>query len=297
MNLVLPTFTPQGYLWPSPAGSGVKLNPNVGLLNGLMWRENTFYHALQAQIKKLMGHGFQLQGSFTWSKSIDSGSASIAGDSFTNSQSSLPWFDLRLDRGLSDFNVGRNLVINYTWNLPSPKSLPRPAEWVLSGWEWGGIYQARDGQPFSVIIGGDPLGEKSSDTTGSADTPNRVPGPGCNSLVNLGNPNNYIKLQCFSFPSPSTLRGNLGRNTLIGPGLSNFDFSLVKNTHVTKISEGFNVQFRWEIFNIFNRANFAQPLQNNTIFDANGNLVPGAGLITSTQTPSRQMQFGLKVIW
>jgi len=297
MNLVLPTLTPQGYLWPSPAGSGVKLNPNVGLLNGLMWRENTFYHGLQAQIRKLMGHGFQLQGSFTWSKSIDSGSASIAGDAFTNAQSSLPWFDLRLDRGLSDFNVGRNLVINYTWNLPSPKSLPSAAEWVLSGWEWGGIYQARDGQPFNVIIGGDPLGEKSSDTTGSADTPNRVPGPGCNSLVNPGNPNNYIKLQCFSFPTPSTLRGNLGRNTLIGPGLSNFDFSVVKNTHVPKISEGFNVQFRWEIFNIFNRANFAQPLQNNTIFDATGNPVPGAGFITSTQTPSRQMQFGLKVIW
>jgi hypothetical protein len=297
MNLVLPTLTPQGYLWPAPAGTGVKMNPNVGLLNGLMWRENTFYHGLQTQIRKLMGHGFQLQGSFTWSKSIDSGSASIAGDAFTNAQSSLPWFDLRLDRGLSDFNVGRNLVINYTWNLPSPKSLPSAAEWVLGGWEWGGIYQARDGQPFSVIIGGDPLGEKSSDTTGSADTPNRVPGPGCNSLVNPGNPNNYIKLQCFSFPTPSTLRGNLGRNTLIGPGLSNFDFSLVKNTRVTKISEGFNVQFRWEIFNIFNRANFAQPLQNNTIFDATGNPVPGAGFITSTQTPSRQMQFGLKVIW
>ena len=295
MNLVLPTLTPQGYLWPSQPG--VKLNPNVGLLNGLMWRENTFYHGLQTQIRKLMGHGFQLQGSFTWSKSIDSGSASIAGDAFTNAQSSLPWFDLRLDRGLSDFNVGRNLVINYTWNLPSPKSLPRPAEWALGGWEWGGIYQARDGQPFSVIIGGDPLGEMSSDTTGSADTPNRVPGPGCNSLVNPGNPNNYIKLQCFTFPNPTTLRGNLGRNTLIGPGLSNFDFSLVKNTHVPRISEGFNVQFRWEIFNIFNRANFAQPLDHNTIYDQNKNPVSQAGLITSTQTPSRQMQFGLKVIW
>jgi outer membrane receptor protein involved in Fe transport len=297
MNLVLPTLTAQGYLWPSPAGSGTKLNPNAGLINGLMWGENTFYHALQAQVKKFMGHGFQLQGSFTWSKSIDSGSAAIAGDAFGNSQSSLPWFDLGLDRGLSDFNVGRNLVISYTWNLPSPKSLPRPANWALGGWELGGIYQARDGQPFSVIIGGDPLGEKSSDTTGSADDPNRMPGPGCTSLVNPGNPNNYIKLQCLSFPSPSTLRGNLGRNTLTGPGLSNFDLSLFKNNYVSKVSESFNVQFRWELFNVLNRANFAQPLANNTIFDQSGNLVPGAGLITSTQTPSRQMQFGLKVIW
>lgn len=297
MNLVLPTLTPQGYLWPSPAGSGTKLNPNVGLLNGLMWGENTFYHALQAQVKKSMGHGFQLQGSFTWSKSIDSGSAALVGDAFGNSQSSLPWFDTRLARGLSDFNVGRNLVISYTWNIPTPRSLPSAAIFALGGWELGGIYQARDGQPFSVIIGGDPLGEKSSDSTGSADAPNRVSGPGCQSLVNPGNPNNYIKLQCFAFPSPSTLRGNLARNALTGPGLSNFDFSLVKNTHVPRVSETLNVQFRWEIFNIFNRANFAQPLQNNTIFDASGNLVPGAGLVTSTQTPSRQMQFGLKVIW
>jgi hypothetical protein len=297
MNLVLPTLTSQGYLWPSPAGSGVKMNPNVGLLNGLMWAENTFYHALQVQLKKLMGHGFQLQGSFTWSKSIDSGSASIAGDSFGNSQSSLPWFDLKLDRALSDFNVGRNLVISYTWNVPSPKSVPRAVGFALGGWELGGIYQARDGQPFSVIIGGDPLGEKSSDTTGSADAPNRSAGPACNSLVNPGNSKNYIKLQCLSFPSPSTLRGNLGRNALIGPGLSNFDFSLSKNNYITRFSETFNVQFRWELFNALNRANFAQPLQNNTIFEQSGNPVPGAGLITSTQTPSRQMQFALKVIW
>jgi hypothetical protein len=170
-------------------------------------------------------------------------------------------------------------------------------KWVLGGWELGGIYQARDGQPFSVIIGGDPLGEKSSDTTGSADAPNLVSGPGCSSLVNPGQPKNYIKVQCFGFPSPSTLRGNLGRNTLTGPGLSNFDASLIKNTHVPKISETFNVQFRWEVFNLLNRANFAQPLQNNTIFDQSGNPVAGAGLINSTQTPSRQMQFGLKVIW
>jgi len=296
MNIVLPTLTSTGYLWPSPLGSGTKLNPNVGLLNGLMWGENTFFNALEVQVKKLMSHGFQLQGSFTWSKSIDSNSASIAGDSFANSQSSLPWFDLGLVRGLSDFNVGRNLVISYTWNLPGPKSLP-VAKWALGGWELGGIYQARDGQPFSVIIGGDPLGEKSSDTTGSADTPNRLSGSGCASLVNPGNPRAYIKTQCLAFPTPATLRGNLGRNTLTGPGLSNFDLSLIKNSRIPRISEAFNVQFRWEVFNVFNRANFAQPLQNNTIFDQTGNPVAGAGLITSTQTPSRQMQFGLKAIW
>jgi hypothetical protein len=297
MDIVLPTLTPQGYLWPSPAGSGTRLNPNVGLINRLTWGGDSYYDALELELQKRMGHGFQIQGSFTWGKSIDDGSASIAGDTFANSQSSLPWYDNRLNRGLSDFNVARNLVVNSTWNIPSIKSVPKLAEWALNGWELGGIFQASDGEPFSVIIGGDPLGEKSSDTTGAADVPSRVAGPGCSSLVNPGQPNNYIRTQCLYFPTPSTLRGNLGRNTLIGPGLATFDFSLFKNNYVPRISESFNVQFRWEIFNLLNRANFAQPLQNNTIFDQSGNPVSGAGQITSTQTSSRQMQFALKVIW
>jgi hypothetical protein len=297
MDIVLPTLTTEGYLWPSPAGSGTRLNPNVGLINRLTWGGDSYYDALELEVQKRMGHGFQIQGSFTWGKSIDDGSATIAGDTFANSLSSLPWFDNRLNRGLSDFNVGRNLVINSTWNIPGPKSAPKAADWVLNGWEVGGIFQASDGEPFSVIIGGDPLGEKSTDTTGAADVPNRVVGPGCGSLVNPGQPNNYIRVQCLSFPTPSTLRGNLGRNTLTGPGLVTFDSALFKNNYIRRVSETFNVQFRWEVFNLFNRANFAQPLQNNTIFDQSGNPVSGAGQITSTQTTSRQMQFALKVIW
>jgi hypothetical protein len=89
----------------------------------------------------------------------------------------------------------------------------------------------------------------------------------------------------------------LGRNTLIGPGLMNFDFSLVKNNYIKRVSDAFNVQFRSEFFNLFNRANFAPPLDYRNIYDASGNPIASAGLITSTQTPSRQIQFALKVIW
>ena len=91
--------------------------------------------------------------------------------------------------------------------------------------------------------------------------------------------------------------GNAGRNILIGPGLSNFDMSLFKNNSIKRISESFNVQFRLEVFNIFNRANFNPPTANNTLFDGTGSPVPGAGLITATATTSRQIQFALKVIW
>jgi hypothetical protein len=297
MDIVLPTLTPQGYLWPSPAGSGTRLNPNVGLINRLTWKGDSYYDALELDVKKQMSHGFQIQGNFTWGRSIDNGSATVAGDTFANSLSSLEWFDNRLNRAVSDFNVSKNLVINYIWQTPRLNSDVGLVSWAANGWQLGGIFQASDGLPFTAIIGGDPLGELSTDTTGAADVPNRLTGPGCGSLVNPGNPLNYIRTQCLAFPNPSTLRGNLGRNAFIGPGIQTFDFSLFKNNYIPRVSESFNVQFRWEVFNALNRANYAQPLANNQIFDQTGSPVPGAGQITSTQTSSRQMQFGLKVIW
>jgi hypothetical protein len=81
------------------------------------------------------------------------------------------------------------------------------------------------------------------------------------------------------------------------PVFRNLDFSVFKNNRVRKISENFNAQFRAEFFNIFNRANFASPTDNLNVFDASGNPVDSAGLITSTQTSSRQIQFALKFIW
>ena len=91
--------------------------------------------------------------------------------------------------------------------------------------------------------------------------------------------------------------GNAGRNSLIGPGLSNLDLSLVKNNHIKRISESFNIQFRAEFFNLLNHTNFSPPVVNNTLFGASGAAVTTAGLITTTSTSSRQLQFALKIIW
>jgi len=101
------------------------------------------------------------------------------------------------------------------------------------------------------------------------------------------------------FPQCFNLRGNAGRNILIGPGTSNLDFSVSKNNFVTRISENFNVQFRAELFNVLNHANFAVPVtpDNVTIFDSTGASVPGAGLPSSTTTTAREIQFALKVVW
>jgi hypothetical protein len=144
------------------------------------------------------------------------------------------------------------------------------------------------------LLGGDPLGMKLDETN---EPPNRVLGPDCETLTNKRNPNHYIKTQCLAFPNPASLRGNLGRNTFIGPGVSKFDASVFKNNRTHLFSENTNVQFRAELFNLFNRANFASPTDNLTVFDQTGNAIPSAGLITSTQTSARQIQFALKVIW
>jgi len=294
-DIVLPSLTSQGYLWPSPVGSGMRLNVNAGLINAGLWQGNSFYDALQVKVKAKVGSGAEIEGSYTWGKTIDTSSGSLVGDEYSNSIASPLWFNPKINRGLADFNVAHNVEINYTWELGTPKWAHGATGWVLNGWEIGGVFEASTGVPFTPGFGGDALGVKSTDP--NIDVPNLVSGAGCGSLVNPGNPTHYIKTQCFAVPNPITLRGNLGRNTVIGPGLVNLDFSLFKNNHIKRISDTFNAQFRTEFFNVVNHTNFAPPLDNRNIFDSAGSQIGNAGLITSTQTPSRQIQFALKLIW
>jgi Carboxypeptidase regulatory-like domain/TonB dependent receptor/TonB-dependent Receptor Plug Domain len=293
INMVLPTLTPAGYLFP-PVSTSQKLNPNFGRVTAMLWQANSFYDALQVDLTKKVTHGIEFHVAYTWGKSIDTLSATVADDSYPNGMFNPLFFDQRTSRGLSDFNVAQDLVVSYTWELPSPQFHSKAAAWALGGWQLGGLYKASSGQPFTPLLGGDPEGTKLDETS---EPPNLMAGPGCSSLVNPGNPNRYIRTQCLAFPNPASLRGNLGRNKLIGPGISKFDFSVFKNNRVRKISEDFNAQFRAEFFNIFNRANFASPTDNLNVFDASGSPVDSAGLITSTQTSSRQIQLALKFIW
>ena len=294
IDIVLPTLTSKSYLWPSPAGSGTRLNLKAGRITAGLWSGDSYYNALEAQIKKKIARG-SLEVSYTWGKSIDTSSGSLVGDEYTNSISSPLFFNPRLNRGLSDFNIAQNLEVNYTWEIGTPKWAAGSKAWVLGGWQVGGVFEGSTGVPFTPGFGGDALGVKSTDP--NIDVPNLIAGPGCGSQVNPGNPVSYIKTQCFAVPNPITLRGNLGRNTLIGPGLLNFDCSLFKNNYIKRISDRFNAQFRAEFFNIVNHTNFAPPLDNRNIFDSSGSRVANAGLITSTQTPSRQIQFAVKLIW
>ncbi|MBZ5645093.1 MAG: TonB-dependent receptor [Acidobacteriia bacterium] len=343
IDMVLPTLTSAGYLWPCgpdgtpgttcatrflPQGTqanpqpSVTVNPNFGRISGSFWQANSFYDALQANITKRVSHGFQFSGSYTWGKSIDTLSSTEANDAFPNGLFNQLYFDQRTTRGLSDFNVAQTFVLSVTWEIPGPKagsSLPAFPKMAVSGWQLVGLYKVSTGQPFTPIFGGDPRGMRLEET---GETPSRVTAAGCDTLINPGNPNNYVKAQCLTLPTaPSSfaaqcapfpgaaapapsgtvhcanLAGNLGRNALVGPGLSKLDFSVFKNNYVKRISESFNAQFRAEFFNILNRANFASPTDNLAAFDQSGQPISSVGLITTTQTTSRQIQFALKIIW
>jgi carboxypeptidase family protein len=307
-----------------------KLNPNFGRINATLWQANSFYDAMQVDVAKRVSHGIQFHGAYTWGKSIDTLSATEANDAFPNGLFNQLFFDQRTTRGLSDFNVAQTVVLSATWEIPGPKKGSRLPEWAFGGWQLVGLYKASTGQPFTPVLGGDPAGTKLDET-------GLVPSykPGCN-LVNSNfkkdsNGPIYLNQDCFILPqatpaiasqcqpfglrAPGTngssdpgspgiagtcanLRGNLGRNIVIGPGLSKLDFSVFKNNYIRRISESFNAQFRAEIFNIFNRANFGSPTDNLAVFDQNGVAqTQTAGLLTSTQTTSRQIQFAIKLIW
>jgi outer membrane receptor protein involved in Fe transport len=329
-NMVLPTLTSAGYLWPcGPDGKGNpcakgffpdgsvadRLNPKVGRIRATWWDNSSSYHGLQAGIAKRMSHGFQVQGSYTYSKCIDMGSGGLLGDPYANSLSSLQFFNRQARRGVCDFNVTHNFVTNYLWEPGAPKFAGTAGEHILGGWEFGGVIVASTGSPFTVLIAGDPLGQNSTDPWAYA---SRLSGPGCANPV-TGKVDGYIKVECFTppivpasftglcrravdsngIPIPNTcmnLFGNAGRNTVVGPGLFNVDFSVFKNNRIPRISETFNIQFRAEFFNLLNHANFQAPVKHNAIFNEDGS-PSGGGQINSTSTFSRQIQFGLKVIW
>jgi hypothetical protein len=205
--------------------------------------------------------------------------------------------DMSLNRGPSDFDIPQNLVVNYTWVIPTPASFNGAERALLAGWQLGGIFQIQSGSPFTLTIAPDQARTGTSATGSGTSTggerPNFNPLPGCSVNPTGGDPSNYINLSCFSFPALGTL-GNLGRNTLRVPKLVNYDLSLFKNFNI--IGEKLKAQFRAEAFNLFNHPSF-QP-QTGKVFDANGKVIPSAAqLFPPTVTTARQIQLGLKLIF
>jgi hypothetical protein len=275
--------------------TSTKANTNYGRVTSTNWQADSWYNALQVNVRKSLSHGLLAQVAYTWAKSMDTGSNAFSTNEFANTvDNPLGIFDVAFNRALSDFDIRHNIVINLLYAIPAHEVHNPVLRWMTNGWQAGTVFSASTGNPFTVILNNDRAGTQSSQTSNLlGQRPGYV--AGC-STTNPGS-RFYVNTACFTFPAQYTL-GNLGRNTLTGPGLQNLDFSLFKNHKITAVSETFNVQFRAEIFNILNHTNFSQPdVSHFTIFDGSGNITSTAGQITTTQTASRQIQFGLKLIW
>lgn len=291
MNTRIPIQTPNGWVYDR---NSQKLNPNFASINTTdTWNADSIYHGFQLSARRTLGDGLQVIGSYAWSKSLDTASSTgstAANSGYTGASALATPLIPGLNWGLSEFDLRHNLTLSLVWELPFAKRLAGVGRTVLHGWQLGSIYRTNTGNPFSVALSSD-RGGSLTDTTGAAlgQRPNLVQLPGCEKLTNPGSPTAYIKNECFAFPAEYTL-GNLGRNTLTKPGLSNLDLSLIKNF---KITEKISSQLRIESFNALNHANFGTPA--NLVFDRQGVIPANAGRITTTDTDARRIQFGLKI--
>lgn len=281
-----------------PAGTP-KANP--ALANTWTWFSvgTSTYNALQVDVTRRFSHGLSIRGVYTYSKTLDDGDSlnqTTAGNApglVSNPH------NLRADKGLATFNATQVGVINAIYELPFGRGQMHASGFegwkgnLISGWSLSSIVTLQTGFPLTPQLSYNP--------SNNGDTRNPVRpfiNPGFSGPIVLGTPTQWFNPAAFiAPPSTSGFYGNAGRDMFIGPGLATWDFSVLKNT---TIRERLHLQFRAEIFNLLNRANFNTP--NLIAFTpptaTNPTGVSGtAGAITSTSTTARQVQFALKLLW
>ncbi|HEY6804229.1 MAG TPA: carboxypeptidase regulatory-like domain-containing protein [Pyrinomonadaceae bacterium] len=294
---------------PFPALSpGSPIAPNVPLLN-ITFREGTgisSYNALWVTANKRLGRGLQFNSSYTFSKSIDYNSQSSQGVTLQDS------YNLRGDRGLSDFDARHRFVVSGLYELPFTGNQ------LKEGWQFSLITQLQSGNPVTLLagnagaIGAIPAANANS-LTGLATLRPDIAGPitisptaattglGVQYFPNLvcdprpggSCPSGSVIILPVAVVNGKTVYhfGSIGRNTIIGPGFSNSDVSVIKRT---KIGENKLIEFRWEVFDVFNHANFGQPGRTAQVGSTTFGTITNTRFATGDSGSSRQMQFALK---
>ena len=268
---------------------------SVGLIAG---NTDSSYHAMQTSLKKRFSHGLSFLASYTLSKTIDdvssfnitgSASQSTAGE---NDLAQNP-FDLSAEKGRSMFDARHRFVLSYQWTLPYFANAQGWKKQVLGGWQVNGITTFMTGTPFTVYdSAGVSLQGGAPEISGfPSDRPDRVgdfrKGTCPNNGASAGTANCWISPSGFQRLDPNTQLGqfgNAGRNIAQGPGYQQWDFSALKNF---RFAESKTIQFRGELFNIFNHANLGLPV--NDLNSSN------FGQIQTSQ-PGRLVQFALKFL-
>jgi len=239
---------------PNPTNPNIPYSPNFRSINLIFNGATSDYHALQIQFTRRLTQGLQANVGYTWSHSIDTGSR----DSEAIPLSRIT--DVNINRGDSDFDVRHALTGGVTYKIPAP-------QWngfskaILGGWSLNSIFFARTGLPFTVY------GEEQISTTlfGSRyrRRPNLVPGVPIwiDDAAAVGG--RRLNPAAFSFATATQAQGNFGRNALRGPGAWQIDTGLHRRFALT---ERVGLQFRWEVFNIFNHTNFSNPTNPRQLF-------------------------------
>jgi hypothetical protein len=267
---------------------------STGLANPAVWNTTNWisegisnYNALQVDVSHRIFHGLQFRGVYTFAKALDDGDSmntSVATNSpaFVSNPS-----NILADYGRASFDIRHSGVINATYDLPFGRSAKAWVHKVVGDWQISGIETVQSGLPFTPQLSYNPSND--------GDTRNPVRpsfNPAFTGSIIEGGANQYFNPAAFIQPTAGTY-GNVGRNTLQGPGLATLDLSVLKRFALT---ERLNLQFRSEFFNVFNTVNLNTP--NPVVYTAaTGGPSPTAGVITSTATTSRQIQFGLKLLW
>ncbi|MGH9902454.1 MAG: hypothetical protein ACRD68_11665, partial [Pyrinomonadaceae bacterium] len=238
-NAVLPQFRAQ-----VAAGADANNFRRFGFPNAITRDESTGdsnYHGLQVWIDRRFSNRLAFQTAYTFSRTI----SNVPTQSYISATTDV--FNYDLDKGYADLDRRHSLVFNAVYALPAFRNWGSLASAILGDWQLNGIASFYSGTPLNIITGVDRAG------LGGATTqrPDLVPGVPIY-LDNPGDPALLINRAAFALPAPGTF-GNLERGEIRAPGIKNIDFSAAKNW---RMKERFNLQFRAEMFNVFNHANF-----------------------------------------
>jgi hypothetical protein len=226
---------------------------------------NSSYNALWLTATKRLSRGVQFNASYTFSKSIDYNSLNSQGVVVQDS------YNIRNSRGLSDYDARHRFVISGLYELPFKGNQ------LVEGWQFSTIVQSQSGNPVNIVV----------NNAGFTGTNNTVRPDVTGPVEILGRVDRWFDITPFVVP-PGRF-GNLGRNVVIGPGFNNTDLSLIKRT---KLTETQMIEFRWEVFDLFNHANFGQP--GRVVGTLNFGQITNTRFPTGDSGSSRQMQFALK---
>jgi hypothetical protein len=297
VNTALPTYLADGTPF-FPAGSP-RQNTAFSTIELKSSDGDSWYKAVIVDVRRRFADGIAVQSSYTWSKSEDTTQASTFFSDATNgTTTAFPEFIADYNKGLSDFDVRHNLVLNFTWEIPFARGLSGVSKAILDGWQLSGIAQLRSGNPLTVFVAGNRSRSQWAPALGPGigrDRASFAPGRSASGAV-IGRPDQWFDPTAFVTPPAGTF-GNTGRGEFEGPDLRTVDLSMTKSARWDRLG-GSRVEFRLEAFNILNRANFAPP--NLSVYAGAADVeppLPNFGRIRSTVTSSRQVQLGVRVVF